>query len=113
MKTIGLLGGMSWESTASYYKTINKGVKKISGWFALSKNLPCLFNKLTHRFRCTTQLKFMLKKRWSLLLISKKTNWLKQELRGLPPYSCSNVSTTIQLPHACKTVGTQPFFFAY
>lgn len=27
MKTIGLLGGMSWESTASYYKTINERIK--------------------------------------------------------------------------------------
>jgi aspartate racemase len=27
MKTIGLLGGMSWESTVSYYKAINEGVK--------------------------------------------------------------------------------------
>ena len=27
MKTIGLLGGMSWESTALYYKTINEGIK--------------------------------------------------------------------------------------
>ena len=26
MKTIGLLGGMSWESTALYYKMINQGV---------------------------------------------------------------------------------------
>lgn len=26
MKTIGLLGGMSWESTALYYKIINEGV---------------------------------------------------------------------------------------
>ncbi|HNC44378.1 MAG TPA: aspartate racemase, partial [Acidobacteriota bacterium] len=26
MKTIGLLGGMSWESTALYYKLINQGV---------------------------------------------------------------------------------------
>ncbi|MEH6444003.1 MAG: aspartate/glutamate racemase family protein [Oceanospirillaceae bacterium] len=26
MKTIGLLGGMSWESTVSYYQLINKGV---------------------------------------------------------------------------------------
>lgn len=32
MKTIGLLGGMSWESTASYYKEINEGVKaKLGG----------------------------------------------------------------------------------
>ena len=27
MKTIGLLGGMSWESTASYYTAINLGIK--------------------------------------------------------------------------------------
>ena len=27
MKTIGLLGGMSWESTASYYRIINEEVK--------------------------------------------------------------------------------------
>lgn len=27
MKTIGLLGGMSWESTASYYTAINRGIK--------------------------------------------------------------------------------------
>lgn len=27
MKTIGLLGGMSWESTELYYRLINEGVK--------------------------------------------------------------------------------------
>lgn len=27
MKTIGLLGGMSWESTTSYYQAINQGIK--------------------------------------------------------------------------------------
>lgn len=31
MKTIGLLGGMSWESTALYYSSLNKGVKKTLG----------------------------------------------------------------------------------
>ena len=32
MKTIGLLGGMSWESTALYYKSINEGIKaKLGG----------------------------------------------------------------------------------
>lgn len=32
MKTIGLLGGMSWESTAEYYRLINEGVKgKLGG----------------------------------------------------------------------------------
>ena len=33
MKTVGLLGGMSWESTAVYYRAINEGVKKsLGGW---------------------------------------------------------------------------------
>ena len=27
MKTVGLLGGMSWESTVGYYRAINEGVK--------------------------------------------------------------------------------------
>ncbi len=31
MNTIGLLGGMSWESTVSYYKVINEKVKKTLG----------------------------------------------------------------------------------
>jgi len=31
MKTIGLLGGMSWESTLGYYRAINEGVKKALG----------------------------------------------------------------------------------
>lgn len=31
MKTIGILGGMSWESTAGYYRAINEGVKRELG----------------------------------------------------------------------------------
>lgn len=31
MKTIGLLGGMSWESTLIYYKAINEGVRNTLG----------------------------------------------------------------------------------
>ena len=31
MKTIGLLGGMSWESTASYYRIINDEIKRRLG----------------------------------------------------------------------------------
>ena len=31
MKTIGLLGGMSWESTVGYYRAINEGVKQRLG----------------------------------------------------------------------------------
>ncbi len=31
MKTIGLLGGMSWESTELYYRKINEGIKKRLG----------------------------------------------------------------------------------
>ena len=31
MKTIGLLGGMSWESTAIYYRVLNEEMKKAAG----------------------------------------------------------------------------------
>ena len=31
MKTVGLLGGMSWESTVTYYRAINEGVKNALG----------------------------------------------------------------------------------
>ena len=31
MKTIGLLGGMSWESTVGYYREINEGIKQKLG----------------------------------------------------------------------------------
>ncbi len=31
MKTIGLLGGMSWESTATYYSLINQGIRRQLG----------------------------------------------------------------------------------
>ncbi|RLV60009.1 aspartate/glutamate racemase family protein [Parashewanella curva] len=42
MKTIGLLGGMSWESTASYYKAINEGVKAELGGLHSAK--ICLYS---------------------------------------------------------------------
>ncbi len=42
MKTIGLLGGMSWESTASYYKAINDGVKAKLGGLHSAK--ICLYS---------------------------------------------------------------------
>jgi len=31
VKTIGLLGGMSWESTLWYYQALNQGIKKKLG----------------------------------------------------------------------------------
>ncbi len=42
MKTIGLLGGMSWESTASYYAAINTGIKKALGGLHSAK--ICLYS---------------------------------------------------------------------
>lgn len=39
MKTIGLLGGMSWESTATYYQIINETVKKRLGGLHSAKIL--------------------------------------------------------------------------
>lgn len=38
MKTIGLLGGMSWESTLTYYRAINQGVKTALGAFIQRKS---------------------------------------------------------------------------
>tara|TARA_R110002096_G_scaffold416576_3_gene619645 strand:- start:82210 stop:82902 length:693 start_codon:yes stop_codon:yes gene_type:complete len=37
MKTIGLLGGLSWESTAVYYREINEGVGRAKGGYHSAK----------------------------------------------------------------------------
>ncbi|MBN2258794.1 MAG: aspartate/glutamate racemase family protein [Anaerolineaceae bacterium] len=37
MKTIGLIGGMSWESTQEYYRIINEETKRILGGFHSAK----------------------------------------------------------------------------
>ncbi|GAB6262608.1 aspartate/glutamate racemase family protein [Photobacterium sp. R1] len=42
MKTIGLLGGMSWESTASYYRLINEAVQSRLGGLHSAK--ICLYS---------------------------------------------------------------------
>ena len=39
MKTIGLIGGMSWESTVTYYQVINRVVKEKLGGFNSAKCL--------------------------------------------------------------------------
>lgn len=39
MKTIGMIGGMSWESTVTYYKIVNEVVKKKLGGFHSAKCL--------------------------------------------------------------------------
>ena len=39
MKTIGMLGGMSWESTLSYYRALNLGVKNALGGLHSAKIL--------------------------------------------------------------------------
>lgn len=42
MKTIGLLGGMSWESTVSYYKALNEGIRARLGGLHSAK--ICLYS---------------------------------------------------------------------
>lgn len=42
MKTIGMIGGMSWESTLSYYKAINEGVRSALGGLHSAK--ICLYS---------------------------------------------------------------------
>ena len=54
MKTIGLIGGMSWESTQEYYKFLNEGVKDKLGGLNSAKILLYSFNfkeieELQHR----------------------------------------------------------------
>ncbi|WP_374354095.1 aspartate/glutamate racemase family protein [Chitinimonas sp.] len=39
MKTLGLIGGMSWESTVSYYRLINEGIKQRLGGLHSAKLL--------------------------------------------------------------------------
>ncbi|MGH0631744.1 aspartate/glutamate racemase family protein [Bacillus pacificus] len=43
MKTIGLIGGMSWESTAEYYRIINEEIKKRLGGLHSAK---CIINSV-------------------------------------------------------------------
>ena len=44
MKTVGLIGGMSWESTSEYYKKINEGIKEKLGGFHSGKILMYSFD---------------------------------------------------------------------
>ena len=39
MKTIGLIGGMSWESSLVYYRIINEQIKEKLGGFHSAKTL--------------------------------------------------------------------------
>ena len=39
MKTVGLIGGMSWESTVTYYQLLNKGIKDALGGLHSAKVL--------------------------------------------------------------------------
>jgi aspartate racemase len=39
MKTIGLIGGMSWESSAQYYRIINQGVRDRLGGVHSARSL--------------------------------------------------------------------------
>ncbi|MBT8329465.1 MAG: aspartate/glutamate racemase family protein [Desulfofustis sp.] len=39
MKTVGLIGGMSWESTATYYRLINQGIRSRCGGLHSAKML--------------------------------------------------------------------------
>lgn len=39
MKTIGLIGGMRWESSAVYYNIINRKVREILGGFHSAKSI--------------------------------------------------------------------------
>jgi aspartate racemase len=44
MQTIGLIGGMSWESSAAYYQALNLGVEKRLGGFNSAKTVMSSVN---------------------------------------------------------------------
>jgi aspartate racemase len=44
MKTIGLIGGMSWESTVDYYRYLNEGVKESLGGLSSAKIILYSYN---------------------------------------------------------------------
>lgn len=44
MKTIGILGGMSYQATAQYYHLINKGINQICGGWNAAELLICSVN---------------------------------------------------------------------
>ena len=44
MKTIGLIGGMSWESSLEYYRIINETVKEMLGGFHSAKCIMYSFD---------------------------------------------------------------------
>ena len=39
MKRIGLIGGMSWESSIEYYRIINQGVRSVLGGVHSAKSV--------------------------------------------------------------------------
>ena len=54
MKTLGLLGGMSWESTVTYYQIINETVKEELGGLHSAKIL-LVQRRILRRLRRTRQ----------------------------------------------------------
>lgn len=54
MKTIGLIGGMSWESTLAYYRLVNEGVKQtLGGWHSAQIILTSIdFSVIKHMQDC-------------------------------------------------------------
>ncbi|MDT0200839.1 aspartate/glutamate racemase family protein [Nocardioides sp. AE5] len=44
MQTIGLIGGMSWESSAAYYKQLNLGVEKRLGGYSSARTVMSSVN---------------------------------------------------------------------
>src|SRR5262245_37288119 len=44
MKTIGLIGGLSWHSTVDYYRYLNEQIQQRMGGYNSAKILLCSFN---------------------------------------------------------------------
>jgi aspartate/glutamate racemase len=50
MKTLGLIGGMSWESSAIYYRLLNEGVKARLGSLSSASLLLWSLTSLRSRY---------------------------------------------------------------
>lgn len=73
MKTIGLIGGMSWESSAEYYRIINEEIKKkLGGYIRQSVFCTVLILKRLNTFN-QKELGIKLVKPWGSSKIIRKS----------------------------------------
>jgi aspartate racemase len=111
MKTIGLIGGMSWESTAEYYRIINQETNKRLGGVSSAKILTYSFNfaeiEILQRRKNVTELEKALIKAATVLVNAGAeillicTNTMHQY------FSAVEQKLNVQIIHIADAVGKQ------